>query len=120
MTADAGVFRTEKSLKNAQKVLQEVKEQFKEVRIDDKTTSYNTDLQEVIELGHMIDYSAFIIDGAINRKESRGAHFRDDFPTRDDKNYMKHTMATMDKNGVISSDTMNVVAGKFEPTERTY
>ena len=101
-------------------LLKDLKKRFNNIRIDDKSKAYNTDLQEAIELGHMIDYSAFIIDGAINRKESRGAHFRDDFPTRDDKNYMKHTMATMDKNGVISSDTMNVVAGKFEPTERTY
>jgi len=85
-----------------------------------KSKIYNTDLQEAVELSHMIDFSAFIVESAIDRKESRGAHFRDDFPTRDDENYLKHTMTYMCKDGHISIEHMDVVMGDFEPQERTY
>jgi succinate dehydrogenase / fumarate reductase flavoprotein subunit len=120
MTSNAGVFRTDESLQEAKEILAQIRDDFKNIRIDDKSQTYNTDLQEALELGHMIDYSAFIVDGAINRKESRGAHFRDDYPDRDDKNYLKHTLSTMDSNGNITASTMEVVLGKFEPTKRTY
>ena len=120
MTSNAGVFRTGESLEVAKAKIVELRERFKGIRIDDKSISFNTDLQEALELGHMIDYSMFIVEGAIGRKESRGAHFRDDYPTRDDENYMKHTMATMSDDGSVSTYTMDVVPGKFEPQERTY
>jgi succinate dehydrogenase / fumarate reductase flavoprotein subunit len=120
MTANAGVFRTEESLLKQQEILKDLKEKYKDIRIDDKSSIFNTDLQEAIELGHMIDFARFIVDGAIVRKESRGAHFRDDFPTRDDENFLKHTMAYMDENGDISIDYMDVVMGKFKPEVRTY
>ncbi|MCK9474076.1 MAG: succinate dehydrogenase/fumarate reductase flavoprotein subunit, partial [Sulfurimonas sp.] len=73
-----------------------------------------------IEFGHMIDYSAFIVESAIARNESRGAHFREDFDTRDDKNFLKHTMAYMDKQGNIELDYMPVVLGKHELKARNY
>jgi len=120
MTDNAGVFRTEESLLKQKEALKELKERFKNIRIDDKSSIYNTDLQEAVELSHMIDFSAFIVESAIDRKESRGAHFRDDFPTRDDKNYLKHTMTYMCKDGHISIEHMDVVMGDFEPQERTY
>ncbi len=77
-------------------------------------------MQEALELGHMLDYSLFIIEGAIARKESRGAHFRDDYPKRDDKNFLKHTYATMNENGEINMEYKDVQLGIFEPQERTY
>ncbi len=120
MTDNAGVFRTQESLEKQEAIIKELKERFKNIRIDDKSSVYNTDLQEAVELGHMLDFSAFIVNGAINRKESRGAHYRNDFPTRDDENYLKHTMAYMDKEGNITTEYMNVALGKFEPQERTY
>ena len=120
MTKNAGVFRTGESLQIAKDKIKELRARFKNIRVHDKSDSFNTDMQEAIELGHMLDYSLFTVEGALNRKESRGAHFRDDYPTRDDENYLKHTMATMDKDGNITIDTMDVVLGKFEPTERTY
>jgi succinate dehydrogenase / fumarate reductase flavoprotein subunit len=120
MTANAGVFRTLESLQKQKEILKELKQRYQNVRIDDKSNIYNTDLQEAIELGHMIDFSIFIVEGAINRKESRGAHYREDYPTRDDENYLKHTLAYMDNNGDISIEYMDVVLGKYEPTERTY
>ncbi len=120
MTQNAGVFRTKKSLLKQRKVLKNLRDRFKHIRIDDKSKIYNTDLQEAIELGHMLDYSVFIIEGAINREESRGSHFRDDYPKRDDEKFLKHTYATMDENGEIHIDYEDVNLGIFEPQERTY
>jgi succinate dehydrogenase / fumarate reductase flavoprotein subunit len=120
MTENAGVFRTEESLLKQKEILLELKEKFKDIRIDDKSNIFNTDLQEAIELGHMLDFARFIVEGALNRKESRGAHFRDDYTQRDDEEYLKHTMAYMDENGEISIDYMDVVLGKFKPEVRTY
>jgi succinate dehydrogenase / fumarate reductase flavoprotein subunit len=68
----------------------------------------------------MIDYSAFIVESAIARNESRGAHYREDFDTRDDENFLKHTMAYMDDNGDITLDYMDVKLGKHELRARTY
>ncbi len=120
MTENAGVFREEKALLKQKKILQSLAKRYKNIRIEDKSNTYNTELQEAIELGHMIEYAAFIVEGAIERKESRGAHFREDYPTRDDENYMKHTYARVDKEGNISTEYADVVPGKFEPQERTY
>ena len=120
MTDNAGVFRTQESLEKQEAIIKELKERFKNIRIDDKSSVYNTDLQEAVELGHMLDFSAFIVNGAINRKESRGAHYRNDYPSRDDENYLKHTMAYMDKEGNITTEYMDVALGKFEPQERSY
>ena len=68
----------------------------------------------------MLDYSAFIVEGALARKESRGAHYRNDFTKRDDKKFLKHTYAYMGKRGAIKLEYADVVLGKFEPQERTY
>ena len=68
----------------------------------------------------MIDYSAFIVEGAILRKESRGAHYREEYQTRDDENFLKHTMTYMDKDGNLTTEYMDVVLGNFKPEARTY
>ena len=120
MTKNAGVFRTEESLLKEREVIKVLRERYKDIRIEDKSKIYNTDLQEAIELGHMLDFSAFIVEGAIARKESRGAHFRNDFDSRDDNNFLKHTYAYMNENGEIRLEYGDVVLGKFEPEARTY
>jgi succinate dehydrogenase / fumarate reductase flavoprotein subunit len=120
MTDNAGVFRTEESLVKQKDILKDLKTRFADVRIDDDSKIYNTDLQEAVELGHMIDFSAFIVEGAILRKESRGAHYREEFQTRDDENFLKHTMTYMDENGELSTEYMDVVLGNHELAERTY
>jgi succinate dehydrogenase / fumarate reductase flavoprotein subunit len=120
MTADAGVFRTKESLERQIKLIDELLERFKNIRIDDKSKTFNTDLQEAIELGHMLEFSKFIVVGGLNREESRGGHYREDFPTRDDEKFLKHTYAYMDKDYNISLEWGDVVLGKFEPKERTY
>ena len=93
MTMDAGVFRTEESLAKQKEKLKEIYNRYQNIRIDDKSNTFNTDLQEAIELGHMIDFSLFIVEGALARKESRGAHYREDYPQRDDENFLKHTLS---------------------------
>ncbi len=120
MTDNAGVFRTEELMVKQVALVKELRERFKDIRIDDKSKIFNTDLQEAIELGHMLDYSLFIVESALARKESRGAHYREDYTTRDDENFLLHTMAYMDKEGDISLEYMDVTLGKHEVQERTY
>ncbi len=120
MTANAGVFRTKESLEKQTKLIDKLLKRFNNIRIDDKSNTFNTDLQEAVELGHMLEYSKFIVNGALNREESRGGHYREDFPKRDDENFLKHTYAYMDKDFNITSEWGEVVLGKFEPEERTY
>lgn len=120
MTNNAGVFRTLESLMKQKEIISNLRIRYKDIRIDDHSTVYNTDLQEAIEFGHMLDYALFIVEGAIDRKESRGAHFRNDFPNRDDENYLKHTLAFMDKNGEIMIEHMDVVMGAYAPEHRSY
>jgi len=120
MTADAGVFRTKESLERQLKLINQLMKRFNHIRIDDKSNTFNTDLQEAIELGHMIEFSKFIVVGGLKREESRGGHYREDFPKRDDKKFLKHTYAYMDKDYNIDIEWGDVVLGKFEPKERTY
>jgi succinate dehydrogenase / fumarate reductase flavoprotein subunit len=68
----------------------------------------------------MLDFSAFIVEGAILRKESRGSHFRDDFPKRDDDNFLNHTYCYLNEDGSIRVEYKPVTIGKYKPTERTY
>ncbi|MEA3370906.1 MAG: succinate dehydrogenase flavoprotein subunit [Campylobacterota bacterium] len=120
MTANAGAFRTKETLDIAIKEIKAIRKRFKDIRIKDKSKVFNTELQEAMEFGHMLDYSAFIVQSAEARNESRGAHYREDFDTRDDEKFLKHTMAYMDKDGNIDLDYMDVVLGKHELKARTY
>jgi len=120
MTNDAGVFRTEESLSKQMDKLTELNQRYKNIRIDDKSSVFNTDLQEAIELGHMLEYSLFIVKGALERRESRGAHYRDDYTSRDDENFLKHTFATLGENYTITQEYADVVMGQFKPEARTY
>jgi len=120
MTADAGVFRSKESLERQLKLIDDLLKRYQNIRIDDKSNTFNTDLQEAIELGHMLEFSKFIVVGALNREESRGGHYREDFPERDDERFLKHTYATMDKDHNIDIEWGEVTMGKFEPKERSY
>jgi succinate dehydrogenase / fumarate reductase flavoprotein subunit len=120
MTDNAGVFRTQETLAKQVEILKDLRARYKNIRIEDKSKIFNTEMQEAIEFGHMLDYSLFIVESALARKESRGAHYREDFPNRDDEDFLKHTMAYMDENGNISLDYMDVTLGKHEVKERSY
>lgn len=120
MTSNAGVFRTAESLNAQREKIKELLARYKHIRVDDKSAIFNTEIQEAIELGHMLEYSLFIVESALAREESRGSHFREDFPTRDDEKFLKHTYAYMDKDFNITLEYADVVLGKFEVKERTY
>jgi succinate dehydrogenase / fumarate reductase flavoprotein subunit len=120
MMRDASVVRTGESLADARRVIGELRERFEEVAIDDKGSVFNYDLTEALELEHLLDLAEVLVVGAEARTESRGAHWRDDFPTRDDANWMKHTLAWRDASGAIKLDFKPVVQGRYEPMERKY
>jgi succinate dehydrogenase / fumarate reductase flavoprotein subunit len=93
MDKGAQVFRTHESLEHVLGVIKELRERYKNIHVDDKGKRFNTDLLEAVELGFLLDIAEVVVYAAQNREESRGGHMRDDFPNRDDENYMKHTMA---------------------------
>lgn len=114
-----GVFRDEEGLKTAVNKIREIKERFKNIKIHDKGMYYNTDLTTTLELENMIDVAEVVAVGALERKESRGAHARRDYTKRDDKNYLKHTVAEYTPEGPkISYRDVNITIWK--PIERKY
>ncbi|WP_062076721.1 succinate dehydrogenase flavoprotein subunit [Demequina globuliformis] len=120
MDRNVQVFRTSDSLAEAHGVVKELQERYKNVAIHDRGTRFNTDLLEAIELGFLLELSEVVIAGAEGRKESRGGHYREDFPTRDDENYMQHTMAYKRADGTVDLDWKPVVVTKYQPMERKY
>lgn len=119
MMDKCSVFREEKGLKELNEHLKTLKERYQQISITDKSEKYNTELIEAIELGNMLDYSQVIAAGALNRTESRGAHFREDYPERDDANWLKHTLAYKDGENV-RFDYKEVSITKFQPKKRVY
>ncbi|MFA9492305.1 MAG: succinate dehydrogenase/fumarate reductase flavoprotein subunit, partial [Anaerolineales bacterium] len=95
-----GVFRTEDGMKQAVEKIKELKSRFGHVRVDDTGKIFNTDTLEAWELGCMLDIAETTAVSAVARKESRGAHAREDYPDREDKKWMKHTMSFLDPSGV--------------------
>ncbi|MGN6610578.1 MAG: succinate dehydrogenase flavoprotein subunit, partial [Angustibacter sp.] len=123
MDRNAQVFRTEASLKQALTDIQGLKERYRTVSVQDKGKRFNTDLLESVELGFLLDLAEVIVVGALERKESRGGHFREDYPNRDDVNFMRHTMAYREQASEgpqVRLDYKPVVQTRYEPMERKY
>ena len=124
MDMNAQVYRTEATLKQALGDVQELKRRYANVSIQDKGTRYNTDLIEAIELGFLLDLAEVTVVSALERKESRGGHAREDYPNRDDVNFMRHTMAykSTDVSGdeYVRLDYKPVTVTRYEPMERKY
>jgi len=119
MMDKCSVYRDEKSLMAVRETVRELKARYQNIHIDDHTRTFNTDLLDAIELGYLLDNAEIIVEGALARKESRGAHYRDDFTKRDDKNWLKHTFAYKTEKGV-KLEYKPVTITKFQPKERKY
>jgi succinate dehydrogenase / fumarate reductase flavoprotein subunit len=116
----AFVVRTDEGLRKMQEILGGLRERFDRVAIGDKGSVFNMDLMEAVEVGFLLDCSDAIVAGSLVREESRGAHYREDFPTRDDVNWMKHTLAYRESDGSIRMEYKPVKTGPYEPMERKY
>lgn len=119
MTEFCGVFRSESLMQQGLDKLNEIATQIQNVYLDDRGTLWNTELIEAMELENLLVVAQTILNSAYARRESRGAHFREDYPTRDDDNFLKHTLAYYSPAGIDIS-TMAVNLGMFEPQERKY
>ena len=123
MDTNCSVYRTEATLKQAEVDIAGLKERYLRVGVSDRGARYNTELLEAIELGFLLDLAECMVVSAKARNESRGGHFREDYPTRDDVNFMRHTMAY--KTDVGSEDAVRldykpVVQTRYQPMERKY
>lgn len=114
-----GVFRDGKEMKEGYEKLKELKERFKDIRVEDKGKIYNSNLINVLETENLLDLAEAMFVGAIAREESRGAHARRDFTKRDDERFLKHTLVTKTKEG-LKIDYKPVSITKWKPVERKY
>ena len=119
MTDQIGIFRDEKPMAEALATLRELRKRYRTIGVDAKNRKFNLDLLRTIELGGMLDVAEATAAGALARKESRGAHSRLDFKTRDDANWMKHTLAHFTRDGA-RLDYEPVTITKWQPEERKY
>jgi succinate dehydrogenase / fumarate reductase, flavoprotein subunit len=119
MDDKASVFRNETLLKEMETELASLRERYRRVWVQDTSRRYNTDLLETVELGFLLDLAEVLVASARAREESRGGHYREDFPARDDKRWLKHTLAWKTDDG-IKLDYKPVVMTRYEPMERKY
>jgi succinate dehydrogenase / fumarate reductase flavoprotein subunit len=119
MMEKVGIYRNEAEMADAVSKVSALREQYQGVRVQDRSSLYNTELQEVLELGNLLDLALITASSAVNRQESRGAHARDDFPERDDGNWLKHTLAWLES-GSVRLAYRPVDASVWEPKPRIY
>jgi succinate dehydrogenase / fumarate reductase flavoprotein subunit len=128
MDANASVYRTEATLKQAEVDIAALKERYLRIGVADRGKRYNTELLEAVELGFLLDLAEVLVVSARARNESRGGHFREDYPHRDDVNFMRHTMAYRVSGSApagslqaeIRLDYKPVVQTRYQPMERKY
>ncbi len=121
MTKNVGVFRTAELIQEAVNDLKELREQYdRNIQIDDKGNQFNTDLLEAWELGCLLELAEVTAVSALARTESRGGHAREDFPKRDDVNWLKHTFCYRETDGQYRLAYRPVTLGRYEPKERVY
>jgi len=119
MTQHCGVFRTDESMRQGLQELQQLQQRYSQIYLDDKGSCWNTEITEALELRNLMIVGQMILTSACNRFESRGAHFREDYPQRDDAIFLKHTMAYYSPAG-IDIQYRPVAITLFEPQERKY
>ncbi len=119
MTTHCGVFRTDAVMRAGIDQLKTIQQTYRQIRLDDKGTLWNTELIEALELRSLMIVGEMILSSALHRQESRGSHYREDHPQRDDTNFLKHTLASYSSTGV-DLQYRPVVITQFTPQERKY
>lgn len=119
MMEHVGIYRNEEDMQAAVRDIQALRDRYQQVRVQDTSKSFNTDLLEVIELGNLLDLSLITAAAALDRQESRGAHSREDYPERDDDNWLKHSLAYLEQDSVRLEYKV-VDTSIWEPKPRTY
>ncbi|MEL0627482.1 succinate dehydrogenase flavoprotein subunit [Salinibacterium amurskyense] len=127
MDRNAQIFRTDESLEEVTQLIQKLRARYKNIQLHDKGKRFNTDLLEAVELGFLLDLAEVLVYSARSRKESRGGHMREDYPNRDDENFLVHTMAYLtgdpeseEAGDHIRLDWKPVVITNYPPMERKY
>jgi len=124
MDTGAQVFRTADSLTETLRVIDDLKTRYAQVGVQDTGARYNTDLLEAVELGFLLDLAEVVVVGALAREESRGGHFREDFPERDDARFLRHTLvsrrASEDGGTTLRLGHKPVTITRYTPMERKY
>jgi fumarate reductase flavoprotein subunit len=116
----AGIFREESTLAESVDTMRELQERFNNIALDDKSHTFNTELELALELGYMLDVAECIVNSAAQRKESRGAHQRTDFPARDDVRYLAHSLIRRKSDHSLSVEYLPVKITRWPPGERVY
>jgi len=120
MENGAGIYRTHSSLAEAAAKLRELQERFPSITLDDRSRTFNTELTAAVELGFMLDVGEAIVQSALHRTESRGAHQRTDYPKRDDEKFLAHTLIYRNADGSTHGDYLPVTITRWPPGERVY
>jgi succinate dehydrogenase / fumarate reductase, flavoprotein subunit len=120
MTLNASVFRTDESLRSVGATIDRLEERYTAISVTDQSRRFNYELSEALELGYLLDVAKALVAAALARTESRGGHFRDDHPLRDDANWLRHSLAYRQPDGSIRLDYKPVVMGPYIPMERKY
>jgi succinate dehydrogenase / fumarate reductase flavoprotein subunit len=116
----AFVVRSEESLGKMQGILRGLRERYERVYVQDQGKVFNTELMEVVELGFLLDCADALVAAALARDESRGGHFREDHPLRDDANWLQHSLAYREEDGSVRLEHKPVKVGPYIPMERKY
>ena len=120
METGAGIYREEASMRATCNKIAELKDRFKNVILDDRSNTYNTELTSVLELENMLEVAEAVANSALHRKESRGSHQRTDYPKRDDEKFLAHSLAYRTENGPPRLEYKDVVITSYPPAERKY
>ena len=119
MEEGAGIYRDEEKMQQACNALRTLRERFKNILIEDRGTTFNTEVMNALELDYMLDVAEAVANSALKRKESRGSHTRTDFPKRDDANFLKHSLAFRTPDGP-RIEYLPVTITRWQPEERKY
>jgi len=120
MERSAGIYREQKLLKEGAAKLRELQERFRDVQLDDHSRTFNTELESALELGFMLDVAETMMQCALHRTESRGAHQRTDYPARDDAKFLAHSLVVRSPDGTPRVEYHPVTITRWPPAERVY